>query len=72
MEIEYKIATSATATELSNKVNELIKDGWKPVDSHKVSIKHQQNRYSGNRHMDTINEFEFTQTLTRIIGNNKF
>ena len=66
MEIEYKIATSATATELSNKVNDLIKDGWKPVDSHKVSIKHQQNRYSGNRHMDTINEFEFTQTLTRI------
>lgn len=50
MEIEYKIASCSTATELSSKVNDLIKDGWKPVDSHKVSIKHQQNRYSGNRH----------------------
>jgi len=69
--MEYIIATSATAAELSNRVNELIKDGWKPLDSHKVSIKHQQNRYSGNQHMDTINEFEFTQTLTRI-NNNKF
>jgi hypothetical protein len=70
MEIEYKIATSATANELSSKVNDLIKDGWKPVDSHKVSIKLFCWCFSGNRHMDTINEFEFTQTLTRI--NNKF
>ena len=56
MEIEYKIATSATATELSNKVNDLIKDGWKPVDS----IKYIQFKDTSKK------THVFTQTLTRI------
>jgi hypothetical protein len=66
--MEYKIATANTASELASKVNDLIKDGWQIVGSHQVLIKHQQNRFRGEQHVDTINDLEYTQTLTRSLS----
>ena len=63
--MEYKVVCSKGATYLSNEVNSLIKEGWKPIGSHQVVVKHIQNRFSGNQHKDTLNELEYTQTMIK-------
>lgn len=60
---EYKIETAHDSSSLAKKVNELIKEGWQTVGSHQVVIKHQQLRYAGMQHKDTIFEIEYSQTL---------
>ena len=55
---------SATSPEgLNSKIESLIEEGWTPIGSHQVVIVHQQNRYSGSQHMDTINKLEYSQTM---------
>jgi len=34
--MEYKLLTSSSPEELTEKINNLIKDGWKPMGSHQV------------------------------------
>lgn len=63
--MEYKIVTSESSSELTNKVNELIGDGWKPVGSHNVVMKNSFNRFSGNVHRDTIVSNEYSQTMIK-------
>lgn len=63
--MEYKVIVSHSGEELTKKVNELIKEGWKPVGSHKVVVRHVQNRFRGTQHIDTINEIVYSQTLTK-------
>lgn len=68
--MDYKIIEGGSPHEITKKVNDLIKEGWKPVGSHQVVVRREQNRYSGQQHMDTLNQLEYTQTLTRDVQRN--
>jgi len=50
---------------LTQKVNELINEGWIPVGGHNVVNTHIQNRYSGSQHMDSVYKHEYTQTMIK-------
>ena len=63
--MDYKIVTSNSPEQLTAKVNELIKEGWKPVGSHHALVRHQQNRFSGSQHKDTIYDVEYSQTVIK-------
>lgn len=65
--MDYKILISHTSEDLTNKVKGYIQDGWKPIGSHQVNVRHQQNRFRGDQHIDTLNEFEYSQTIIREI-----
>ena len=67
--MEYKIIEGGSPNEITKKVNELIKEGWTPVGSHQVVVRREQNRYSGQQHMDTLNQLEYTQTLIKTTNN---
>ena len=66
--MDYKIVTSNSSEQLTAKVSELIKEGWKPVGSHQALVTHQQNRFSGSQHKDTVYEVEYSQTMLRNQG----
>ena len=63
--MEYTIIITHSGENLTNKVNEKIKEGWKPIGSHTVIVKHQQNRFRGLQHVDTLNETEYSQTMIK-------
>lgn len=63
--MEYKVVISHSGEDLSVKVSDLIGEGWTPTGSHQVQVRHQQNRFRGDQHVDTINDIEYSQTLTR-------
>lgn len=63
--MEYKIVFSSSVEDLVKLVNGYIVTGWKPVGSHQVQICHQQNRFRGDFHIDTLNELEYSQTLVK-------
>ena len=63
--MEYKIVNGGSPSELTTKVNEKIKEGWEPISSHQVVIHREQNRYSGQQHMDTLNQLEYSQTMCK-------
>jgi hypothetical protein len=63
--MEYKIVNGGSPSELTTKVNEKIKEGWEVVGSHQVVIHREQNRYSGQQHMDTLNQLEYSQTMCK-------
>lgn len=63
--MEYKIVNGGSPSELTTKVNEKINDGWELVGSHQVVIHREQNRYSGQQHMDTLNQLEYSQTMCK-------
>ena len=61
--MEQKIITSGSAHGLNEKIEKAIVEGWKPLGSHQVVVKHSQNRFAGMQHKDTIHELEYSQTL---------
>jgi hypothetical protein len=63
--MEYKIVSGGSPSELTTKVNEKLNDGWELVGSHQVVIHREQNRYSGQQHMDTLNQLEYSQTMCK-------
>ena len=63
--MEYKIVYSSSPSGLSEKVNNLINEGWKPIGGHSVVELHRQNRFSGSQHMDTRIESEYSQTMIK-------
>ena len=63
--MEYKIVSGGSPSDLSTKVNERLNDGWKVVGSHQVVILREQNRFSGQQHMDTLNSLEYSQTMVK-------
>lgn len=63
--MEYKIISSRSPEELTRKVNEQLNEGWKLVGNHNVVEIHRQNRYSGQQHMDTRIEVEYSQTMIK-------
>jgi hypothetical protein len=68
--MEYKIVNGGSPNELTTKVNEKINDGWEIVGSHQVVIHREQNRYSGQQHMDTLNQLEYSQTMCKKTNEN--
>lgn len=63
--MEYKIVSGGSPSELTTKVNEKLNDGWELVGSHQVVIHREQNRFSGQQHMDTLNQLEYSQTMCK-------
>jgi hypothetical protein len=63
--MEQKIITSGSAHGLNEKIEKAIVEGWKPLGSHQVVVKHSQNRFAGTQHRDTIHELEYSQTLVK-------
>lgn len=63
--MDYKILVGESPNELTRLVNEKLNDGWTILGSHQVVIRREQNRYSGSQHMDTLNQLEYTQTMTK-------
>lgn len=63
--MEYKILTSISSEDLTKRISKQVEEGWKPIGGHQVQIKHQQNRFRGDQHIDTLNEFEYSQTLVK-------
>jgi hypothetical protein len=63
--MDYKIVTSISPEQLTVKVNELIKAGWKPVGSHQALVTHQQNMFSGDQRKDTVCDVEYSQTMIK-------
>ncbi len=68
--MEYKIVSGGSPSDLTTKVNEKINDGWELVGSHQVVIHREQNRYSGQQHMDTLNQLEYSQTMCKKTNEN--
>lgn len=63
--MEYIILIGRSAEDLTKKVSEKINEGWKPIGSHHVVIMHEQNRFRGTQHMDTINDLQYSQTMVK-------
>ena len=63
--MEYKIVSGGSPSDLTTKVNEKLNDGWELVGSHQVVIHREQNRFSGQQHMDTLNTLEYSQTMCK-------
>ena len=63
--MKYKVIEGGSPSEITTKVNDMIKDGWKPVGTHQVVVRREQNRYSGQQHIDTLNSLEYTQTMVK-------
>ena len=63
--MDYKIVTSTRASSLTDKVNGLIKEGWKPKGSHKVLVESVQNRYSGSQLRRSDSTMIYSQTMIK-------
>lgn len=63
--MEYKVIESGSVGELNRQIKEMIGEGWKPVGSHQVVVKHVQNRFAGLQHKDTINSLEYSQSMIK-------
>jgi hypothetical protein len=62
---DYKVIVAHSGEDLTTKVGNLMLEGWLPLGSHKVEIRHSQNRFRGNQHVDTLNDLEFSQTMIK-------
>ena len=63
--MEYKVIVSHSGEDLTRKVNEMIKEGWTPVGSHQVVVRHVQNRFRGTQHVDSLSDLEYSQTMIK-------
>lgn len=61
--MQYKVISAGSPQGLTEKVQELISEGWKPVGSHSVVTERSINRYAGQQQMDTRHEIEYAQTM---------
>ena len=64
--MEYKIITGQNAYEFQNAVNKYIAKGYSCKGSHQVVRTHEQLRYSGMQHKDTVYDYEYSQTMIKI------
>jgi hypothetical protein len=65
MKPEFKILTAHTASELNRQIESHIEDGWSIVGSHQVAVVHEQNRFAGSQHKDTIVEREYSISVKK-------
>jgi hypothetical protein len=62
---QFKILTAHTASELNRLIESNIEDGWSVVGSHQVAVVHEQNRFAGTQHKDTIIEREYSISIEK-------
>lgn len=62
--IKTQIITASSARELNAKIQKYQEEGFSTVGSHQVVVKHSQNRFAGSQHRDTINELEYSITIS--------
>ena len=62
---EYKVVSCSSVHELNKTVNQLLNEGWTMIGSHKAVIVHSHNRFRGQQHMDTMNDIEYSQTMSK-------
>ena len=65
VEMEYQVIVADNAYELTKEIKELISNGWEVKGSHQVALRRVQNRFSGERHMDSLNQIEYSQTMIK-------
>ena len=63
--MQYKVIYAGSPSELTDKVNLYLNEGFEVVGSHQVQVIHSQNRYRGDQHLDTKHELEYSQTIVR-------
>jgi len=63
--MDYRIVVSHSGENLTDKVMVLISEGWEPLGSHQTSIRHIQNRFRGDQHIDSLYDIEYSQTLIK-------
>lgn len=63
---QYKIITSHTTSGLNSMIESYIEDGWSVVGSHQVAVVHEQNRFAGTQHKDTIIEREYSISIQKV------
>lgn len=68
--MEQKIITSSSASELNRRISEMQGEGWEPIGSHQVVVVHEQRRFAGTQHRDTIYEREYSQTIRKVKDKN--
>lgn len=61
--ITYTVVTGKTANDLCEGVDQMINEGFEAVGSHKVVVKHVQNRFSGTQLKDSVHTLEYSQTM---------
>jgi hypothetical protein len=64
-DMEFKILVSHSVSGLNQQIKEHIFEGFKPVGGHQVVKKHEQLRFSGLQHKDTIIEVEYSQSMIK-------
>jgi uncharacterized protein YpmS len=62
---KFKILTTHTASELNRIIESYIEDGWSVVGSHQIAVVHEQNRFAGTQHKDTIIEREYSISMKK-------
>jgi hypothetical protein len=68
--MQYKVVYDSSPSGLSGKVSEMVNLGWQPIGSHQVVVLREQNRYSGQQHMDTLNSLEYSQSMVKETNKN--
>ena len=63
--MQYKILTSHTASELNKLIELYIDNGWSVVGSHQIVVVHEQNRFAGTQHKDTVIEREYSISVKK-------
>lgn len=63
---EYKVVYGSSPSDLTQKVMNNILEGFEPMGSHQVVVRHIQNRYRGDQHTDSQYELEYSQTLMKV------
>lgn len=63
--MEQIIIIEHSADALNARIRLMIGEGWKPVGGHNVVTTHEQLRYSGMQHKDTVYTREYSQTMVK-------
>jgi hypothetical protein len=67
--MDYKLIYASSPSELSNKVNLYLNEGYVIVGSHQVATIHSQNRFRGDQLVETKHELEYSQTIIKKLTN---
>lgn len=63
--MKYVVIESHSVSDLNQKVNTRILEGWKPKGSHKVLKQHEQHTYSGNQPRQVQVSNLYSQTMLK-------
>jgi len=64
-QVHYKVIQCSSTSDLNQKVQDKIKEGYVPVGSHQVVVKNQLYRYRGSDVGDIVSELEYSQTMMK-------